>query len=100
MSLPCGTQLQSNPAPSLSWWDPEGDLVIGDDYVVLVNNATGLRLNFFNTTEADNGRWTCNLTVAAQNVNVPPDGALVGELEVGQVQNDIQLYVVGEFVRT
>ncbi len=97
VSLLCGTQLQSNPAPLILWRDPRGGVVTASDRVSFINDATGVRLNFYNSTVVDNGRWACNLTVTAQNVNVPPNSEVVSQLEVGQIQYDIDLVVVGEY---
>ena len=44
----------------------------------------------------DNGSWSCNLSVAAVNVNVPPEGQVQTKLEVGINQYDIDVIVIGK----
>ncbi len=96
MSLLCGTHLQSNPDPIISWWDPRGDLVTASDRFSFINDATGVRLNIINATEVDNGTWVCNLTVTAQNLSILSESDVLAELDVGHTQYNIDLLVVGE----
>ena len=96
VSLPCGTQHLSNPAPSIVWHNPGGNFVVDSDSYDIINDATGLRLNIANTTNTDNGTWTCSVIVEAQNVNVPPNGRLVPVLRVGMANFAIRLAVIGK----
>ncbi len=93
VSLSCG---RSNPASSIVWRDPGGRVVIDNERVVSINDATGARLNILSTTPGDNGKWTCAVSVIARNMTLLPDNNFVSEVEVGQDEIEIELFIIGE----
>ena len=95
LSLLCGDQLMSNPPATITWQDPRGGVVTDNTHYELVNDGTGVRLNFTNTTLSDNGRWTCNVTVTGKDVTVSLN-IEVAEVEVAHIQYEIDVFVVGK----
>ena len=96
LSLLCGDQLRSNPPPTITWRNSAGGVVTGNTRLDLISDVTGVRLNFSRMVLTDNGSWSCNLSVAAVNVNVPPEGQVQTKLEVGSVQYDFDVIVLGK----
>ena len=85
----------SNPLATITWQDPRGGVVMDNAHYDLVNDGTGVRLNFTNTTLSDNGQWTCNVTVTGRNVTVRQN-TVAAEVEVGHIQYEIDVFVVGK----
>ena len=96
LSLLCGDQLRSNPPPTITWRNSAGGVVTGNTRLDLISDVVGVRLNFSQMVLMDNGSWSCKLFVAAVNVNVPPDGQVQTKLEVGSIQYDIDVIVIGK----
>ena len=85
LSLLCGDQLMSNPPATITWQDPRGGVVMDNARYDLVNDVTGMRLNFTNTTLSNNGQWTCNVTVMGRDITVRQN-IVVAEIEVDHIQ--------------
>ncbi len=98
LTLLCGDTLRSNPAASVSWRQPDGGVVTEGGRYTVINDATGLKLILTGTVPSDNGLWTCNVTVTAANVTVPPHGMVAPSVQVGQEQSQINVLVVGKNV--
>ena len=96
LSLLCGDQLRSNPPPTITWRNSAGGVVTDSTRLDLISDVSGVRLTLSQTVLTDNGSWSCNLSVTAANVNVPPDGQVQTKLEVGSFQYDIDVIVIGK----
>ena len=92
LSLVCGTNLMSNPSAAITWRDPNG--VVDNTRYDLVNDGTGIRLNFTNTISSDTGTWTCSVLVEGNNVTV--GNKTQPRLLIGERNITIDLTVVGE----
>ena len=83
----------SNPSAAITWRDPNG-IVVDSTRYDLVNDGTGIRLNFTNTISSDTGTWTCSVLVEGNNVTV--GNKTQPRLLIGERNITIDLTVVGE----
>ena len=96
LTLECGRNLMSSPAPVVTWMDPSGEVVMeGDDRLSIITDSSGVRLVFAATTTEDNGTWTCVVTVEGVNIT-RPRGVMAPRFIVGNISNSIELTIVGE----
>ena len=95
LDLVCGTDLMSNPPATVTWTDPQGNVVMNNSRYTLVNDNTGVRLLFATTIPSDEGTWTCEVRVDTVNVTME-SGEVNSTFLVGRQTNNIALFVVGE----
>ena len=84
VSLVCGYNLGSEPLASVTWTDPQGNVVTNSDLYAIDNGPSVVRLNITSTNKIHNGTWKCNITVTYA------DGS------VNETVIDIPLVVHGE----
>ena len=98
VSLVCGTGLESNPQPTISWRDPDGNTIVDNSRYDLENGPSVVRLNFTNASISDNGVWRCEVVVRSER-HVLSGGQfiLLDQELIGSITQDIQLNVIGEF---
>lgn len=62
ISLLCGTNISSNPAPIITWRNPRGLVVPNQKGYRHVRNETGAWLEIGCLPQTDIGNWTCTVT--------------------------------------
>jgi hypothetical protein len=94
LSLACGTNLLSNPRPSIAWITPSGTPSESlNSRITSIINDTVLELNY--TTLEDNGVWSCFLLVEGTDV-LGPGGTVSPRITVWEQTVFIDVAVVGE----
>lgn len=94
--LLCGTGLDSNPAATIIWRNPEGQVVTDGGRFNLINDAGTVRLDFTSATIQDAGSWSCEVRVEMDQVTLPGGEEIVDDYIVGSPVFNITLYVPGE----
>ena len=62
MSLVCGYNLESNPAATITWTDPNGGrILLSDGRYMLDYGPEIVQLNISEASESDSGLWTCSM---------------------------------------
>jgi len=61
-----------------------------------ISDMMVVRLNISQTALADNGWWTCNVTVVGESVSLPPNGGIAHSVVVGVEEIQLLVLVVGE----
>lgn len=92
----CGTNLESNPLPSVSWTDPLGAEVVSSGRFRIFANASGVGLEVAEAVAEDTGTWTCEVTVEGVDVT-RSGGAVTPRLTVGNFTNGVNVTVVGKY---
>ena len=98
LSLVCGTGLDSNPQPTITWTDPDGITIADNAQYHLDNGPNVVRLNFTQVFSSDIGVWGCHVTVRSEKY-VVINGRLILEEEsvIGStIHHSIQLIAVGK----
>ncbi len=93
LELVCGTGLESNPPATITWRDPQGDIVTNSTRYTLVNDGTGVRLLFATAISTDIGMWTCEVRV--DGISVTTESGDTADLLIGKI-NTITLSHGGE----
>ena len=88
VTLKCGVNLTGNPTPTIAWRDNTAAFInqSGGRYTF---SSAGLQLTVYNVTVADDGNWTCVLTVTNPATAMP----------IGVSEELRQLTVICEFPR-
>jgi len=96
VTLECGANVDSNPAPTATWANPAGSNITSDCGRFSVD-VTGnrIRLEIRDAVVEDMGVWTCFVTVEGTNVTVPGGGTAPTRF-IGDFTNSVTLTVVGE----
>ena len=62
VSLVCGYNLESNPAATITWTDPnDGKILQSNGRYMLDYGPEIVRLNISEASESDSGLWTCSV---------------------------------------
>ena len=97
VSLICGTGLDSNPQPTITWTAPDGTTIVNN--VKYNDNGTDiLKLNITNITLTDAGEWRCDIVVRSE-ANIVNRGRLIKQNNVliGSITVNIQLVIIGKY---
>ena len=100
LSLVCGRGLDSNPAASITWQDPNNAQIMDNARYNLENGTEVVRLNFTRTILSDTGIWTCEVTVRSERHVVNNEGNLVqGAVAVigAPIQHEFMVIVIGTY---
>ena len=62
MTLICGRNLQSNPRPTITWFDPDGNERLATENYSQ-DDRTDVMLNIKKVDRRDRGKWKCVLDV-------------------------------------
>ncbi len=89
LELVCGTGLESNPPATITWRDPQGEIVVNSTRYILVNDESGVKLLFAAIILSDIGEWTCEVRV--DGANVITESGDVADFVIGIVINRIAL---------
>lgn len=89
-SLLCGTNLQGNPTPHVSWLDPKGNNIslIGNPRYHPHIHGTEVMLEIKNFNFLDQGIWTCILQTEGFNISTTGDGSsssVVPRASIGEI---------------
>ena len=98
LSLVCGRGLDSNPAASITWRDPNNVEIMDNARYDLESGTEVVRLNFTRTIPSDTGIWTCEVTVRSERHIVNSEGNLVqGAVAVvgTPIQHQFMVIVIG-----
>ena len=104
LSLVCGRGLDSNPAASITWQDPNIVVIMDNARYDLESGTEVVRLNFTRTIPTDSGIWTCEVVVRSERHIVSSEGILVqGAVAVigTPIQHVIEfmVIVIGNYIR-
>ena len=99
LSLVCGTGLDSNPQPTITWIAPDGITIVDNARYEFDNGPDIVKLNFTNTVLSDAGVWTCDATVSSEAHKldggklIPQNDTIIGSLNV-----TIEVTIIGEML--
>ena len=99
LSLVCGKGLDSNPQATITWSDPDGNVVMDNARYDLENGPDIVRLDFNRIIMSDSGLWLCEVIVRSQRNALDSEGnlVLVGPELIGvTLRHMFQLTVIGE----
>ena len=69
MTLICGYGLQSNPRATITWIDPNGNIVLAsDENYVQDDGPDVVQLHIKRANRKDRGQWTCKMEVPDVNI--------------------------------
>lgn len=71
LMLLCGTNLDGNPRPTISWIDPKGRTVQNSSHYRYIDDAMGVVLNLSCLSHYDVGNWMCVLSSAIMSSSPP-----------------------------
>ena len=94
LELVCGTGLQSNPPATITWRDPNGDVVVDSPRYTLVNDGREVRLILNNTIRSDMGTWMCEVRVNGEDVTTASGDR--ADILIGNETLLIDLFFVGK----
>ena len=98
LSLVCGTGLDSNPQPTITWTAPDRTVITDGPRHSLDNRPEIVRLNFTSTILSDAGMWSCDIRTESDQY-VVSDGSLVrmDPTVIGTlIQHHIELIIIGK----
>ena len=101
LSLVCGRGLDSNPAASITWRDPNNAEIMDNARYDIESGTEVVRLNFTRTILSDTGMWTCEVTVRSERHIVSNEGNLVaGAVAVigTPIQHAFMVTVIGKTI--
>lgn len=70
LSVLCATSVSGKPTPTVIWKDHRGTILENDTNHVLINDASGIRLNIASLDGNEGFFYTCVLKVEAENVTI------------------------------
>ena len=95
VTLVCGYNLDSNPQATVTWTNPQGEIIGNSDAFRMDNGPAVIQLNITRAEVGDKGMWKCQVNVASEYISVESSEFSSHEYSKSRIV-ELHLKVVGK----